>query len=152
MLSRVTGSKTGFARPGGDKSVLTLDTSALYAIVREDDEHHYNMLRARDEDPGPYFVPAGILAETAYMVEANLPLQGLIDLLGDLATGAYTVDCGDGDFPRISDLVQRYADLRLGFSDAAVIACAERHRGRVLSSDRRDFNVVAREGTITVVP
>jgi predicted nucleic acid-binding protein len=132
--------------------MLTLDTSALYAIVREDDRYHEGMLRARDADAGPYFVPAGILAEVAYMIEANLPLRGLLDLLRDLASGAYDVDCGEGDFPRIAELVGRYADLPLGFSDAAVIACAERHGGRVISSDRRHFNVVAREGSITVLP
>jgi predicted nucleic acid-binding protein len=132
--------------------VLTLDTSALYAIVRADDDHHDNMVQARDADPGPYFVPAGILAEVAYMIEANLPLRGLLELLTDLTSGAYTLDCGAADFPRISELVARYADLPLGFSDAAVIACTERHAGRVLSSDRRDLNVVAREGKIMVLP
>jgi predicted nucleic acid-binding protein len=132
--------------------VLTLDTSALYAIVRGDDSYHDAMVHARDADPGPYFVPAGILAEVAYMIEANLPLRGLLELLVDLASGAYTVDCGDVDFPRIGELVGRYADLSLGFADAAVIACAERHAGRVLSSDRRHFDVVSREGMIAVVP
>jgi uncharacterized protein len=49
-------------------------------------------------------------------------------------------------------LVQRYADLPLGFADASVIACAERNGGRVLSLDKRDFGVVAREGRITLLP
>jgi hypothetical protein len=43
-------------------------------------------------------------------------------------------------------------DMRLGFSEAAVIACAETKAGRVLTVDRRHFDVVAREGTITVHP
>jgi predicted nucleic acid-binding protein len=33
-----------------------------------------------------------------------------------------------------------------------VIACAERNGGRVLTLDRRDFDVVAGEGVITVLP
>ena len=45
----------------------------------------------------------------------------------------------------------RYKDLPLGFGDAAVVACAERTGGRVLSFDRRDFSVVAGEGTITLL-
>jgi len=48
--------------------------------------------------------------------------------------------------------MRRYADLPLGFSDAAVIACAERSGGSVLTFDRRDFEVVARDVPITVVP
>ena len=56
-------------------------------------------------------------------------------------------------FRRITELVIRYQDLDLGLADAAVIACAERHGGRVLSTDRRHFPLVARgEQTISVLP
>ena len=72
--------------------------------------------------------------------------------LADVQTGAYSLDCGEDDFARIRELLGRYADLDLGFTDAAVIACAERNGGRVLTFDRRDFDVVAREGRITVIP
>lgn len=58
----------------------------------------------------------------------------------------------DGDLARIRALVRRYADLPLGFADAAVIACAEREGGRVLTLDTRHFGTVAREGTITPSP
>ena len=53
--------------------------------------------------------------------------------------------------PHIGGLVIRYASLPLGFSDAAVVACAECTGGQVLTFDRRDFVVVAREATITLV-
>ncbi len=72
--------------------------------------------------------------------------------LNDLETGSYALDCGEQDVPRIRELVRRYADLPLGFVDAAVTACAERRGGRVLTLDLRHFGVVAREGTITIVP
>jgi predicted nucleic acid-binding protein len=111
------------------------------------------MLAAREADPGPYFVPAGILAEVGYMLRRRPLLTALDDFLVDLASGAYTFDCGELDFPRIRELVHKYADLDLGFSDAAVIACAERHGGQTLTGDRRDFEVVASgEKTITVLP
>ena len=60
--------------------------------------------------------------------------------------------CGEDDLPRIRELVARYANLPLGFSDACVVACAERHLGSVLTFDRRDFGVISREGTIRLVP
>ena len=111
------------------------------------------MRAARDADPGPYVVPAGILAEIAWVTEQTLGLDVLQRFLLDLAAGSYFLDCGERDFPRIGYLTQRYADLRLGFADAAVIACAERHGGRVLTTDRRHFLVVTRgEGTIAVIP
>ncbi|HEV3311406.1 MAG TPA: hypothetical protein VG815_12910 [Chloroflexota bacterium] len=47
-------------------------------------------------------------------------------------------------------LVARYEDMPLGFSDASVIASAERNGRLVLTLDRRHFNVVAAEGSIVV--
>ncbi|MGI8967718.1 MAG: PIN domain-containing protein, partial [Chloroflexota bacterium] len=129
---------------------LTLDTSALYAIINQGDPEHDRMLWTRDGERGPYIVPAGILAEVTYMIESTLPLRALEGLLTDLDTGAYSLDCGERDFARIRHLVRHYADLALGFVDAAVIACAERNGGRTLTLDRRDFDVVARgEASIT---
>ena len=97
-------------------------------------------------------VPVGILAEIAYVIESRLGGRVLDAVLADIEAGAYTLDCGEDDLPRIRDLITRYESLPLGFSDATVIACAERNGGRVLSVDARDFGVVAREGTITVLP
>jgi predicted nucleic acid-binding protein len=72
--------------------------------------------------------------------------------LADLERGNLTLDCGDEGLPRVRELVARYSDLPLGYADAAVIACAERHGGLVLTLDRRDFGVVAREETIRLLP
>lgn len=69
----------------------------------------------------------------------------------DIEQEEYLLDCGESDFSRIRQLIARYGDLPLGFADAAVITCAERRSGRVLTYDQRHFPVVVREGTITLV-
>ncbi len=132
--------------------MITLDTSGLYALANRRDRHHAAAVKALETDPGPYLVPAGILAEVAYLFEQRLGLPVLDSFLADLISGSYSLDCGESALPRTRELVQRYADLELGFADASVVACAERHRGRVLTFDRRDFGAVAAEGTITLVP
>lgn len=132
--------------------MITLDTSALYAAMNRSERLHKEIRAALLADTGPYLVPAGILAEIAYLVETTLNLGVLDAFLSDLETGGYTLDCGEGDVPRIRVLVRRYADLPLGFADASVIACAERSGGRVLTLDRRHFGVVAREGKLNLLP
>lgn len=133
--------------------MITMDTSGLYAIFNHRGPFHEQMKAARDADAGPYVVPSGMLAELAWMTEQPLGARVLLEFLLDLANGSYLLDCGDKDFHRIHHLVLRYADLGLGFVDSAVIACAERHGGRVLTCDRRHFPVVARgERSITVIP
>jgi uncharacterized protein len=132
--------------------VIVLDTSGLFAALARDDKHHTDATAVLEGDPGPYLVPAGILAEVGYMVETKLGVKVLDAFLDDLIEGAFTFDCGEEDLPRIRDLVGRYSDMSLGVADASVIACAQRTRGRILTFDRRDFGVVAREGTIALAP
>jgi predicted nucleic acid-binding protein len=129
--------------------MITLDTSGLYALLNRKDSAHVRAKKVLQADRGPYVVPAGILAEICYLVEQRLGLRVLTALLRDLTTG-FAVDCGDNDFDRIRALVERFADLPLGFADACVIACAERNGGRVLSFDR-DIAIVAGKARITVV-
>lgn len=133
-------------------AVIVLDTSGLYALVNRADPGHRAAADTLAADAGPYLVAAGTLAEIAYLVERRLGTVVLDRLLGDFESGALGIDCGEDDMARIRQLVTRYASLPLGFADAAVVACAERHGGRILTFDRRDFDVVAGEGRIVVVP
>ena len=132
--------------------MITLDTSALYALLNRRDRAHAAAVAALESDPGPYLVPAATLGEVAYLVEERLGIKVLDLVLADLESGAYTLDCGEADLGRARQLVQRYEDLSLGYVGAAVIACAERNGGRILTFDLRDFGVVAAEGTITILP
>jgi uncharacterized protein len=86
------------------------------------------------------------------MIETKLGAPVLDAFLGDLISGAFSFDCGDADLARIRELVGRYADMPLGLADASVIACAERTTGRILTFDRRDFGIVAREGQVELLP
>jgi uncharacterized protein len=138
--------------PHGEGAVITLDTSALLALFNRADPHHQAAAAVLESDSGPYFVPAGILAEVAYMLEVRHGTERLDSFLGDLESGAFALHCGERDLARIRALVRRYKDLPLGFADAAVIACAEGSGGLVLTFDRRDFDVIAREGTVSVQP
>jgi len=131
---------------------LTLDTSALVSLANRRDPGHRRARAAMEEDRGPYVVPAGILAEAAYVLQARLGPGTVETFLRDLEEGRMLLDCGEEDLPRIRELVVRYADLPLGFSDASVVACAERRGCGVLTLDRRDFDVVAGEIPIRVLP
>lgn len=132
--------------------MITLDTSGILAALNRADRDHGGAREAMAAERGPLIVPAGILAEAGYMIEVDLGAAVLRQFVADLRDGFYLLDCGESDFERVGALLDRYGDMRLGLADACVIACAERHAGRVLTFDHRDFVPVAREGTITIVP
>lgn len=132
--------------------IVTLDTSALFALLNRRDPDHESVTQALLADRGPYLVPAGILAEIGYLIEQRLGLEVLDAFLADLEQRAFVLEPADDDLGRVRELVRRYADLPLGLADATLIACAERHDGTVLTLDNRHFGTVAREGTITLLP
>ena len=132
--------------------MITLDTSAILAALNSGDPDHPRARESLMAERGPLVVPAGILAEAGYMIEADLGPRVLRQFVEDADAGHYSVDCGKGDLRRIAELLETFEDLRLGFSDACVIACGERNGGRVLTFDDRDFAPVARAGTIMLVP
>jgi predicted nucleic acid-binding protein len=132
--------------------LVTFDTSALLASF---DKRQPTFGLIRDlisAESGPFVVPVGIMSEVGYFLEKWRGNAGLQIFLDDIRDGIYTLYCDETNVDRISELTRRYRDLRLGYADAAVIACAERHGGRVATLDHRHFGVVAREGTIQIVP
>jgi predicted nucleic acid-binding protein len=132
--------------------MIVLDTSAIIALLDIDDRDHTRVTTALAAERPPFLIAAGTLSEIGYLVERDFGQRAIAGFLGDLAEGRYTFDCGTDDFERIRTLVVRYEDLSLGIADAAVIACAERSGGRVMTLDRRDFEVVGREVALTLVP
>ncbi len=101
---------------------------------------------------GALIVPAPVLSEIAHFVERDLGQRALSAFVADIRAGRFQLDCCENDWTRISDLVQKFADFPLGLSDSIIIACAERHGGTVATFDLRHFGVVARAGTIQIVP
>ena len=132
--------------------MLVLDTSAVVALQDRRDRMYPRALAAIQGEPGPFIVPVGIVAEVDRVLTTRAPGGATTHLLGSLIDGSLLMDCGDQDPPRILELLGRYGDLHLGFADAAVIACAERNGGRVLTFDRSTFEVVARDVPISLVP
>ena len=132
--------------------MITLDSSGLFAVLNADERNHERTRAALFAEDAPYIVPAGILSEVTYLIEQRLHTRVLDQFLADLAAGLFELDCGEDDFPRIRALVRRYADMPLGFADAAVIACAERSGGRVLTLDLRHFGPIARELPLRLLP
>lgn len=130
--------------------MIVLDSNALIALVRVKDVHHNDAIQIARNSRPPLVVPAGILSEVAYMMENWADSGAVPQFLDDLASARFEFDCGENDFWRIRDLVQRYDNLPLGFADASVIACAERLRAPVLTFDQQHFPVVAREGTFRI--
>jgi hypothetical protein len=78
------------------------------------------------------------------LIDRQLGAKAEASLYASIINGQLEVtSLGVTDWQRIQDLVSTYADLRLGGTDASVVALAERHGAvRIATLNRRHFAVV----------
>jgi predicted nucleic acid-binding protein len=132
--------------------VITLDTSGIVALFVRKDQRYREAVRALEAATMPTVVPVGILAEVDEVLGRRLAPAASRAFLEALQTGETLLDHGDLDLPRITTLMTRYAALPLGFADAAVVACAERNGGIMLTFDRDGLQAMSRDLPITLIP
>jgi predicted nucleic acid-binding protein len=123
---------------------LILDTGPLYASLDRDDADHRRCRGLIEGAEEALVLPAPVLPEVDYLVRSRMGPGPMLALLDDIEAGAYTVeDVAPPDHARIRFLVDRYADLDIGFVDAAVLAIVERlGEPKLVTLDRRHFGAM----------
>lgn len=121
--------------------MIILDTSGVYAFKDESADEHTAVVQAIESDPGPFVLSPFVLAELDYLVAERLGQLVERELLEDVANGAFELaEFSPDDVVTAMALIDRYADLKLGLSDASVAVLAARHRTtRLLTLDERGF-------------
>jgi predicted nucleic acid-binding protein len=123
---------------------LILDTGPLLAALDAADPDHERCATLIVEAREDLVIPALVLAELDYWCHARLGAEVWIAFLDDVLAGAYRVEPpSSADLRRCRDLQATYLDLRLGVTDASVLALVERlGEPKVATLDRRHFGVV----------
>ncbi|MEU6645654.1 PIN domain-containing protein [Saccharomonospora sp. NPDC046836] len=127
--------------------MIICDTAPLVAAaLYKDPDHHqcielFTGLRLANRR---MLLPAPIVAEVGYLLTVKAGPQIEANFLRSLANEDFeVVPLATADYDRMAELVERYADMPLGTSDASVIALAERlNIAEVATLDRRHFTVV----------
>lgn len=139
--------------------MIVCDTGALVAAALVNDDHHeacVEMFGAAWDERRTLYVPATVVAEVGFLLEREAGPRVEAMFLRSLADRDFEpVDLTPADFGRAAELVDQYADLPLGTTDATVVAVAERLRVSDLATlDHRDFSVVRPRhvGAFTLLP
>jgi predicted nucleic acid-binding protein len=124
--------------------VILVDTNVLVAAARTADTNHDAAARLLETLDEPLLVPPTVLAEVCYLLDEWGGPDVEVRFLRDFRPGGLQLaELTTADVVRMADLVERYADLRLGGTDASLVAIAERLRiDRIATFDRRHFTVV----------
>jgi uncharacterized protein len=138
--------------------VILCDTSGLLAAYDQQEPSGPAVRELLDAETGTLVVSPFVLAELDYMLLSRAGVQGELTLLNDLADDVYQVAAFTAqDAIRVAKLVEQYADLKLGISDAhtMILAAPDRYgTTRVLTFDQRHFRAVKppQGGVFSVLP
>ncbi len=137
--------RLGAPRRSSPKSgtlIAVVDTGPLYAAADLDDGAHRASVAALQRPELELVIPALVVAEVTFLVGRRLGPEPEAAFLRGLAQTEVEAPTSD-DWERIAELVDQFADLPLGGTDASVVALAERLDAEVvITLDRRHFTVV----------
>ncbi|MEH2173526.1 type II toxin-antitoxin system VapC family toxin [Nostoc sp.] len=121
-----------------------LDTSFLFALTNKSDRNHSRVFTVAKTLSEPLILPTSVLPEVCYLISSRLGHQVMRHFLIELAGSDIRLESiYFEDLERINEILEQYADSQLDFTDATIIALAERENiNRILTLDRRDFGFV----------
>jgi len=122
---------------------VILDTGVLLAAAVRTDRNH-DAARSILGSPDLKLIPEPVVVETCYMLASRLGPVVEAAFVRSLLGRTFTVEqMTREDRERVVDLLTTYADNRLGYVDAAIVAVAERvGESTIATLDRRDFTAV----------
>lgn len=124
--------------------MILLDTSGLLAALDESQRHHQECASLIGDAASPLLLSPFVLAELDYLLMRHVGQHAQSALLDEVARGTYQLEPFTAvDIARAKEVVDQYADLKVGLADASIVVLAERHGvTEVLTLDERHFRAM----------
>lgn len=121
-----------------------LDSGFLYAVIDSGDRNHLRVEQALSAVTEQILLPVPVVVEVCYLLAARLGHSTMRQCVRQLADSPLElISILPADLPRIHELLEQYADLKLDFTDAAIVTLAERlDIQKILTVDLRDFGTI----------
>ena len=118
------------------------DTGFVVALANRSDAKH-EVVKAIYLQQKRILLPQTVLAEVAYLIGREAGVITVASFLKGLPMSRFSLlALLEEDVLRVAEILAQYADSRIDFVDASVMAVAERlNIVTVLTLDRRDFSL-----------
>ncbi len=120
-----------------------IDTNVLlaYSFVREP-KHDLAVAALRSLGRDRAVIAAPVVAEVFLMTALRLHYRAAVDAFGYIRRAFTIVDINADDMERMQTIMLQYASAEFDYTDAAIMALAERLGiTQVYTFDRRDFTI-----------
>jgi len=134
-------------------SVL-LDAGILYAYYDRSDRWHERARRLVQGEQRGLILPSPVIPEVDHLLGTRLGTRSRLVFYSGITEGYYLVaDLPRHAYARVVELNRQFADLELGFVDAAIVALAETlGLSRIATVDRRHFEPLAAALSLDLLP
>lgn len=121
-----------------------IDSGFLYATVDDNDAHYEQVTKWLATTEDELILPDIVLVEVTYLLHVRLGHSAMRRFLQEIENSPLQFEpLLKTDIPRIYQLLDQYADIKLDFVDASIVALAERlNVQRILTVDQRDFRII----------
>jgi predicted nucleic acid-binding protein len=133
---------------------VLLDTGIVYAYYDRSDAWHTRARGVIRAEAGGLIIPALVVPEVDHLLGHRLGAKARHVFYQGLLDGDYDVaDLPQDHYARVVELDRQFADLEIGFVDAAVVVLAELTGiRRIATSDRRHFERLAAAMSFELIP
>ncbi len=133
---------------------VLLDTGILYSYYDRGDAWHARSVEIVRRERGQLIVPAPVIPEVDYLLGHRLGAPARLTFYEALSDGHYFVaDLPRDRYSRVTELNRQFAELSLGFVDAAIVAIGEAlGLLRIATTDRRDFEPMGPALSLVLLP
>lgn len=125
-----------------ERNPVISDTGFVVALLNRSDANHAAVSAVYSQHQ-QIFLPQTVLAEVAYLVGRNAGSAAVAAFLRGLPASRFRLmPLTNEDLMRVAEILDDYADSRIDFVDATVMAMAERYGiVKILTLDQRDFRL-----------
>ena len=124
---------------------IVLDSGPIIALFDAGDAYHHRALEFVRQTRAKLISTMAVITESMYVLEESLPARK--NLLAWIQRGGLALhELEAGDFERVSELLEKYADLPMDFTDAVVLVLCERLGTNHVASVDRDFTIYRYKG------
>ena len=124
--------------------MILLDTSGVLAALFSDQRHHGACAEVLRTAEPPLVLSPFVLAELDYLIAKLAGVRAELELLDEVARGAYSIEAFDSeDLRETRDVIAGWGDLEIGLTDASLVVLSRRLATTgILTLDERHFRTL----------
>jgi predicted nucleic acid-binding protein len=124
---------------------VVVDSGPIIAFFDADDAHHQRGLEFLRQTRAQLISTMAAVTEAMHVLADSLRARKNL-LVWIQSGGLHLTEPTLDDFARIAELIEKYADLPMDFTDAVVVALCERLNVRHVATVDRDFAIYRHKG------